>query len=225
MDTATQIPMGSRAGLTRPPRVPVLVAIVVAAAALAAVSTWLATNEGVPDIEVALLQWISIPYIAAGLIAWWRRPESRLGPADDRRRLQHRACCACSSSTTTCLWSIGALLDIFAGGDLPPRDAGVPLGAPALATRSGRWWSPPTRSRSASQIAKMMFGAFGPDNLLAVASTSDATRVVERVQLFALRRDLPRRPWRCSSGGGAMAGRPRRCAGPPCWSSSSPSAW
>ena len=37
------------------------------------------TNDGVSGIQVALLEWISIPYIAAGLVAWWRRPDSRLG--------------------------------------------------------------------------------------------------------------------------------------------------
>ena len=37
------------------------------------------TNDGVTGVQVALLEWISIPYIAAGLVAWWRRPDSRLG--------------------------------------------------------------------------------------------------------------------------------------------------
>ena len=37
------------------------------------------TNDDVTGIQVLLLEWISIPYIVAGLIAWWRRPDSRLG--------------------------------------------------------------------------------------------------------------------------------------------------
>ena len=37
------------------------------------------TNDGITGVQVALLEWISLPYIAAGLVAWWRRPDSRLG--------------------------------------------------------------------------------------------------------------------------------------------------
>ena len=36
------------------------------------------TNDQ-PGLRVALAAWITIPYIVAGLIAWRRRPESRLG--------------------------------------------------------------------------------------------------------------------------------------------------
>ena len=184
MDTATQIPMGSRAGLTRPPRVPVLVAIVVVATGLAAVSAWLATDDGVPELEVALLQWISIPYVAAGVIAWWRRPESLLGPlmigggfATSLLGLQFAGSAA--------VQTFGALLDIV--------PAAILLHV-SLAFPSGRLRSNAERTLVAAayaaaiglQIAKMMLGAFGPDNLLVVASPSDATVVVERLQLFAL---------------------------------------
>ena len=33
-----------------------------------------------PGLHAALLAWAALPYILAGLIAWWRRPDSRLGP-------------------------------------------------------------------------------------------------------------------------------------------------
>ena len=32
-----------------------------------------------PGVRAALGIWITLPYIAAGLIAWWRRPDSRFG--------------------------------------------------------------------------------------------------------------------------------------------------
>src|SRR3954452_11106481 len=63
-----------------PPRPLVVRAIAIAGLLTAAGSLALAlTNDGVSGIQVALLEWISIPYIAAGLVAWWRRPDSRLG--------------------------------------------------------------------------------------------------------------------------------------------------
>ena len=63
-----------------PPSLLVLRAIALAGLVTAACSLALAlTNDGVSGVQVALLEWISIPYIVAGLIAWWRRPDSRLG--------------------------------------------------------------------------------------------------------------------------------------------------
>jgi hypothetical protein len=57
----------------------VLWSIALAGLALAAVELALAIPRDGSDIEIALLLWITVPYIAAGLIAWWRRPDSRLG--------------------------------------------------------------------------------------------------------------------------------------------------
>jgi len=37
------------------------------------------TNDEVDLVSVALLDWTTVPYILAGLVAWLRRPESRLG--------------------------------------------------------------------------------------------------------------------------------------------------
>ena len=54
----------------------------IAAAGLATAGAALAlalANDDVSGIQIALLEWISVPYVAAGLVAWWRRPDSRLG--------------------------------------------------------------------------------------------------------------------------------------------------
>src|SRR5439155_8540878 len=68
-------PVAARA----PPRPLMVRAIAIAGLLTAAGSLALAlTNDGVSGIQVALLEWISIPYIAAGLVAWWRRPEISL---------------------------------------------------------------------------------------------------------------------------------------------------
>lgn len=48
--------------------------------AAVAVYSFVVRMGGAEDIvHLALLEWISVPYIVAGLIAWWRRPGSRLG--------------------------------------------------------------------------------------------------------------------------------------------------
>ena len=33
-----------------------------------------------PGLRAGLVVWVVVPYVGAGLIAWWRRPESRFGP-------------------------------------------------------------------------------------------------------------------------------------------------
>src|SRR5438034_6570666 len=63
-----------------PPRPLVLRTVAIAGLLTATGSLALAlTNDGVSGLQVTLLEWISIPYIAAGLVAWWRRPDSGLG--------------------------------------------------------------------------------------------------------------------------------------------------
>jgi signal transduction histidine kinase len=66
-----------------PPPTPVLVAIAVAgcAAAVCTVAPTLA-SENVPDpiVRAVLIDWITLPYILSGVVAWSRRPDSRFGP-------------------------------------------------------------------------------------------------------------------------------------------------
>ena len=37
-----------------------------------------------PGLQAALVSWITLPYIVAGVIAWSRRPDSRFGPLSDK---------------------------------------------------------------------------------------------------------------------------------------------
>ena len=65
------------------PKLGVLWALALAGCAGAAVAVALAfasDHVAQPGLRAALLDWISVPYILAGLVAWARRPESRLGP-------------------------------------------------------------------------------------------------------------------------------------------------
>ena len=76
---AAEALVAEQAGNRSSPRPVVLWAIGSAGVAVAAMSLALAVASDASDIQVALLEWIGAPYTAAGLIAWWRRPESRLG--------------------------------------------------------------------------------------------------------------------------------------------------
>ena len=70
-------------GIARAPRPFVFWTIAVAgcAAAVATVAMALATEESSvePVFRSVTVVWIIVPYVLAGLVAWWRRPESRFG--------------------------------------------------------------------------------------------------------------------------------------------------
>jgi hypothetical protein len=81
MATAVAIAPRSESSAVRSPNPWLLGAIVVVGCAVPVRSIALAlTSDGVDLVQVALLDWITVPFILAGLVAWVRRPESRLGP-------------------------------------------------------------------------------------------------------------------------------------------------
>jgi len=64
------------------PKPVALFAIALAGCVAAGFSVMLAlTSDHVrePEVQAALIVWVILAYVLAGLIAWWRRPESRLG--------------------------------------------------------------------------------------------------------------------------------------------------
>ena len=50
------------------------------AAAVSAELALVSDHIAEPGLQAALLDWITLPYVLAGLVAWWRRPDSRFGP-------------------------------------------------------------------------------------------------------------------------------------------------
>jgi hypothetical protein len=84
--------LGSRADIDArgAPRLGVLWAIALAGVMAAAGAVGLALTSDdpgqEPGLHAALLDWAALPYILAGLIAWRRRPDSRLGPRTTRSR-------------------------------------------------------------------------------------------------------------------------------------------
>ena len=49
------------------------------AVAAAATIGFAVASEAPGGLQTFLLEWVSVPFLAAGLIAWARRPDSRLG--------------------------------------------------------------------------------------------------------------------------------------------------
>jgi signal transduction histidine kinase len=70
---------GERDTVASLPRPYVFWSFAVGGAAVAAYSFALRSGGDTDPVKVALLEWISVPYLVAGLIAWWRRPGSRIG--------------------------------------------------------------------------------------------------------------------------------------------------
>jgi signal transduction histidine kinase len=168
--------------LPHAPRPLLLGAIALAGVALGVVELALAIPHDGNDIQIALLLWITLPYIAAGLIAWWRRPDSRLGPlmvaggfAIGISSLQ----LADDLTVTT----IGAVFDILPVAIFLHVYLAFPDGR--LRSRIERWLVVAAYAIAiGSQLVKMMLGSF--PNHLEVTSQPDAASVVEKVQLLSL---------------------------------------
>jgi len=162
--------------------VPVAAVLAVAAAAA---SLGLAMAAGTSDpVQVFLMEWVAVPYVTAGVIAWWRRPESRLGP----------------------LMVAGGLASAFSGWQLAEASGPYTFGAafdivPAalflhvcLAFPDGRLRSRFERvlvgfayfSAVGLQLVKLALGGVNPANLLDVWRQPDLVSTVEDIQLLSL---------------------------------------
>jgi signal transduction histidine kinase len=142
------------------------------------------TSDHVDLVRVALLDWITVPFILAGLVAWVRRPESRLG------LLMIGGGCASGLSAlqlthVDALYTIGAVFDIlpaalflhvflaFPDGRLRSRLERV-LVAAAYTAAIGL------------QLVKISLGAFGPKSLFELWASPTAAADVQHVQLLSL---------------------------------------
>jgi signal transduction histidine kinase len=162
--------------------VPVAAVLAVAAAGA---SLGFALSAGSPDpAQVFLMEWVAVPYVTAGVIAWWRRPASRLGP----------------------LMVAGGLASAFSGWQLAELAGPYTFGAafdivPAalfihvcLAFPDGRLRSKFEGSLVAVayasavglQLVKLAFGGVDPANLVDVWRQPDLVAMVEDVQLLSL---------------------------------------
>ena len=155
---------------------------VVAAAAI----IWLANaSESLtrPGLRAALACWITVPYIGAGLIAWRRRPESRLGPL--------MVTAGFITFLNFLVWSENDLLFTIglAGQLLPP----VLFLHVFLAFPTGRLESRPDRVMVAAAYAAagltvpaLLLGEEGARNVFTIVDVPRAAGTLQLLQLVVL---------------------------------------
>ena len=193
---------------SRPPGTPLLLALAVAGCAAAAGTTALAFASDhleQPGLRAGLLVWVALPFILAGLIAWWRRPQSRFGPL--------MVAAGFSILLSSLQWSNSALpYTVGLIFDLIPVVLFLHV---YLAFPTGRLERLGERALVAAayfvavglQFAKALLGAGGPDNLLAVTTDLSLANTIEHVQLVTLAA-------LCLAGIGVLADRHRRAQRP-----------
>jgi signal transduction histidine kinase len=209
-----RIPYRSLAALPAP-KPAVLAAIAVAGVAAAATTLALGLTNNEVDhvgIRVFLNDWITLNYIGAGLIAWWRRPDSRFGPLMVAAGFVNFLA-TLDWATAAVPFTIGAVFDV-----LPP----IVFLHVFLAYPTGRLVGRSDRAivigayvtGLATDLVRMLLGGAGPLNLLEVVSATGAVEVLRDVDFIALSAF-------CLAGIGVLAARrwgrhrpPRRPLGP-----------
>jgi signal transduction histidine kinase len=137
-----------------------------------------------PGLQGALSVWIQLPYIVGGLIAWWRRPDSRFGP------LMVIAgwvafITTFSYSTLDLPYTVGQLFDLLPVALFLHVFLAYPTGR--LEHRPERFVVGVAYTASvALQIAKMLLGSSGPDSLVEVTSSPGAAETLEQIELATL---------------------------------------
>jgi signal transduction histidine kinase len=180
----------AREAETREPRAPrrfVLWSIALAGFAAAGLLMWLALvsdHVAEPGLQAALTDWITLPYILAGVIAWSRRPDSRFGPlmiASGFAMFLSSVGWANAAGPHT----IGIAFDLvpaivflhvflaFPSGRLEHRFERILVGA-GYVTAFGL------------QLVGMALGGFGPDNVLEVVAEPRAAGTLLDVQLITI---------------------------------------
>jgi signal transduction histidine kinase len=162
-----------------------LIVVVACAAALGSLKLAFASDElSERGLQAALLNWITLPYILAGVIAWSRRPDSRFGPL--------MVGAGFTMFLSSLQWSSASVpYTLGLAFDLLPAALLVHL---FLAFPSGRLEGRPERVVVAAgyaaaiglQVAKMLLGGAEARNVLALVPGSGAAQTLEDVQLITL---------------------------------------
>ena len=170
-------------------------------------------------IEAALLDWIILSYIVSGLVAWWRRPESRFGPL----MVAAGFVIGLTSSHWTdsgLPYTIGWALDFLPAAIFLHVYLAFPTGLLHEPGRTERSSSRAYVTALGLQIVAVLIGGFGPGNVLAIVREPGAAETLLQVQLGRPQRaDAGRR--RAARPAPACAAGARCAARSPC--SSTPS--
>ena len=137
-----------------------------------------------PGIRSALLVWVVLPYVLAGLVAWWRRPESRFGPLMVTAGFA-TFLSALQWSNQALPYTIGLLFDLLPAVIFLHVFLAFPSGR--LERRPEQWLVGVGYFVAVGfQLAKMLLGGGDPNNLAGVVTETAAANTVEDVQLVTL---------------------------------------
>jgi signal transduction histidine kinase len=136
-----------------------------------------------PGLQALLFNWITVPYLISGTLAWWRRPDSRLGPLMIATGFV-MALTALQWSSVPALHSFGHLLDMV------PSAMFLHV---FLAYPTGRLETRPRQvvviagyvNVVVFQLAKILLGG-NPDSLLAITSQPVLAARIEQIQLITM---------------------------------------
>jgi signal transduction histidine kinase len=137
-----------------------------------------------PGLQAALMDWVTLPYILGGLIAWSRRPDSRFGVL--------MVAAGFTIFLSTLSWTDAALPHTIGQAfDLLPAALLLHL---FLAYPSGRLERSFDRALVVAayvtafglEFVGMLLGGFGPDNLLEITAEPRAAGLLLQGQLLAL---------------------------------------
>jgi signal transduction histidine kinase len=179
-------PFRSR-GVLFAPKPTVLAAIACAGVAAAATTPVLALANGEVDhvgVRVFLNDWLAVNYIGAGLIAWWRRPDSRFGLLMVAAGFVNFLG-TLDWSTSDVLYTLGVALDLLppllflhvflaypSGRLVARRERAIVAGAYAVGLGLG--------------LARMVLGGAGPGNLIEIVREPRAVEVLLDVELLGV---------------------------------------
>jgi signal transduction histidine kinase len=136
-----------------------------------------------PGLQAFLFNWITIPYLISGTLAWWRRPDSRLGPLMIATGFV-MALTALQWSSVPALHTFGHLLDMVPSAMFLHVFLAYPTGQ--LETRSRRVLVAAAYVNVVIlQLAKILLGG-NPDSLLAITSQPELAARIEQTQLIAM---------------------------------------
>src|SRR5687767_7555855 len=172
-------------GLIRAPPKPLLLFAIAlagcAAAGFSVVSALTSDHVREPEVQGALIVWVILAYVLAGVIAWWRRPESRLGTLMIAAGFG-TFISMLGWSNSDGLRTIGQTLDF-----LPP----ILFLHVFLAYPTGRLERPSERAVVAAAyvtgvglgVVRMLLDGFGFNSFFQLTTEPDVADVVLRVQL------------------------------------------
>ncbi|MFC6158779.1 sensor histidine kinase [Kribbella jiaozuonensis] len=136
-----------------------------------------------PGLQALLFNWITVPYLISGTLAWWRRPASRLGPLMIATGFV-MALTALQWSTVPVLLSIGHLLDLLPAAMFLHVFLAYPTGR-VVGRRRQIVVIAGYTTTVVLQLAKILLG-INPDSLFTVTTRPALAGRIEQVQLITM---------------------------------------